>query len=142
MLQHFAVSNVVEVRGTEDGFLGSWYAARVLEAREARSNVKLRLCYEAFQEDDGSKWEDWIEARRSPMRPPQPHAARRSPMRRAAAPGGAPRPSVTQPVMQPCVTEAAPPMGVTGAARAAAAAAAQGRLRQAAQEGCAARAVA
>ena len=54
MLQHFAVSNVVEVRGTEDGFLGSWYAARVLEAREARSNVKLRLCYEAFQEDDGS----------------------------------------------------------------------------------------
>ena len=74
MLQHFAVSNVVEVRGTEDGFLGSWYAARVLEAREARSNVKLRLCYEAFQEDDGSKWEDWIEARH--VRPlPPPHKA-------------------------------------------------------------------
>ena len=60
------------MRGVEEGFLGSWYAAHVLEAREARSTVRLRLCYEAFQEDDGSKWEDWVEARH--VRPlPPPH---------------------------------------------------------------------
>ena len=70
MLQHFAVGNVVEVRGTEEGFLGSWYAAHVLEAREARSTVRLRLCYEAFQEDDGSTWEDWIDLRHVRPLPP------------------------------------------------------------------------
>ena len=71
ILEQFAVGSVVEVRGTEEGFLGSWYAAHVLEAREARSTVKLRLCYQAFQEDDGSKWEDWIEARHVRPLPPQ-----------------------------------------------------------------------
>lgn len=61
LLENFAVGKLVEVRGQEDGFFGSWYAARVLEVREARSAVKLRLCYLAFQEEDGSCCEDWIE---------------------------------------------------------------------------------
>jgi len=68
--QQFAVGQIVEVRGSEEGFLGSWYAARVVEAREARSTIRLRLCYQAFKEDDGSTWEDWVEL--SQVRPLPP----------------------------------------------------------------------
>lgn len=60
----------VEVRGLEEGFLGSWYAARVLEAREARSSIRLRLCYLAFQEEDGSFWEDWLDLQHVRPMPP------------------------------------------------------------------------
>lgn len=57
LLEQYVPGRVVEVRGTDDGFLGSWYSARVLEAKEARSTVKLRVCYQAFREEDGSTWE-------------------------------------------------------------------------------------
>ena len=66
-LPHLFSSGVItmqswmQVRGTEEGFLGSWYGARVVEAREARGAIRLRLCYLAFQEDDGSFWEDWCD---------------------------------------------------------------------------------
>ena len=50
------------MRGTEEGFLGSWYGARILESREGRGGVvRLRVCYLAFQEEDGSFWEDWVD---------------------------------------------------------------------------------
>ena len=61
LANQYVEGNLVEVRGTEEGFLGSWYAARILEAKEARSSIRLRLCYLAFQEDDGSFWEDWVD---------------------------------------------------------------------------------
>ena len=66
---HFQVDSLVEVRGSEEGFLGSWYAARVLEAKEGRQAVRLHLCYLAFQEEDGSLWEDWLD---HPMVRPMP----------------------------------------------------------------------
>jgi len=72
--ENFAVGKLVEVRGQEDGFFGSWYAARVLEVREARSSVKLRLCYLAFQEEDGSCCEDWIESQHVRPIPPEHEA--------------------------------------------------------------------
>jgi len=61
MIAHFQADALVEVRGSEEGFVGSWYTARVMEAKEARSSVRLHLCYLAFQEDDGSLWEDWLD---------------------------------------------------------------------------------
>jgi hypothetical protein len=71
LLVQYASGIVVEVQGTEDGFFGSWYSARVLEAKEARSTVKLRVSYQAFREDDGSTWEDWVEAHQVRPLPPQ-----------------------------------------------------------------------
>ena len=66
----------MEVRGTEEGFLDSWYGARIVEAREARANIRLRLYYLAFQEDDGSFWEDWVEhSHVRPMPPERSDAA-------------------------------------------------------------------
>ena len=59
--KQYAIGSLVEVRGTEEGFLGSWYGARILEVREGRGGAQLRLCYLAFQEDDGSFWEDWVD---------------------------------------------------------------------------------
>ena len=64
-----SLDSLVEVRGSEEGFLGSWYAARVLEAKEGRQAVRLHLCYLAFQEEDGSLWEDWLD---HPMVRPMP----------------------------------------------------------------------
>jgi hypothetical protein len=66
----YAVDQLVEVRGTEEGFFGSWYGARILESCEARGALRLRLRYLAFQEDDGSFWEDWVDhANVRPMPP-------------------------------------------------------------------------
>lgn len=71
LLEQYASGSVVEVQGTEDGFFGSWYSARVMEAKEARSTIKLRVSYEAFREDDGSTWEDWVEIHQVRPLPPQ-----------------------------------------------------------------------
>ncbi len=71
LLQLYAPGKHVEVRGLEEGFLGSWYQCRVLEAREARSTIRLRLCYLAFQEEDGSFWEDWFDLQHVRPMPPQ-----------------------------------------------------------------------
>jgi len=70
LLQQYAVGQHVEVRGLEEGFLGSWYKCRVLELQEARSGTRLRLCYLAFQEEDGSLWEDWFEQQHVRPMPP------------------------------------------------------------------------
>ena len=66
----YAVGQLVEVRGTEEGFFGSWYGARILESCEARGALRLRVCYLAFEEDDGSFCEDWVDyANVRPMPP-------------------------------------------------------------------------
>ena len=54
----FAVGARVEVHGTEDGYLGSWYRARVLED----CRPMLRLSYLDFEEDDGSHCEGWVDS--------------------------------------------------------------------------------
>ena len=57
--------------GTEEGFLGSFYTARVIEAREVRgASLRLHVCYDAFQEDDGSTWTDWVDLRHVRPLPP------------------------------------------------------------------------
>ncbi|EOD07349.1 hypothetical protein EMIHUDRAFT_448575 [Emiliania huxleyi CCMP1516] len=61
----------LELCGYEDGFFGSWYTARVLETREARGAGKLRVRYDAFREDDGSTWEDWVELEHVRPLPPR-----------------------------------------------------------------------
>ena len=71
LLAKFAVGDLVEVRGVEEGFLGSWYAARILETKEDRTAIKFRVCYVAFVEDDGSLWEDWLDAHDVRPMPPQ-----------------------------------------------------------------------
>jgi hypothetical protein len=71
LLDQYASGTVVEVQGTEDGFFGSWYLARVIEAKEARSTIKLHVSYQAFREDDGSIWEDWVEIHQVRPVPPQ-----------------------------------------------------------------------
>jgi len=60
----------VEVRGMEEGFLDSWYQCLVLEVREARSTIRLRLRYLEFQEEDGSFWEDWFDQQNVRPMPP------------------------------------------------------------------------
>ena len=42
----------------------------MLEAREARASVRLRLCYLSFKEEDGSSWEDWVDVKDVRPRPP------------------------------------------------------------------------
>jgi len=71
LLHHFAPGTTVEIAGVEDGFFGSWYTARVLETREARGAGKLRVRYDAFREDDGSTWEDWVELEHVRPLPPR-----------------------------------------------------------------------
>eukprot|EP00967_Tisochrysis_lutea_P012757 scaffold14294_cov31-Tisochrysis_lutea.AAC.1 len=71
LLEQFAPGSIVEVQGAEDGFFGSWYSAQVLEAKEARSIIKLRVSYQAFREEDGSTWEDWVELNQVRPLPPQ-----------------------------------------------------------------------
>ena len=44
--------------------------ALVLEAREARSTIRLRVRYLAFQEEDGSFWEDWFDQQNVRPMPP------------------------------------------------------------------------
>jgi hypothetical protein len=70
LLQLYAPGKHVEVRGLDEGFLGSWYQCLVLEAREARSTIRLRLRYLAFQEEDGSFWEDWFDQQNVRPMPP------------------------------------------------------------------------
>ena len=49
-------------------FTPSFY---IWEVREARaSSIRLRVCYEAFREDDGSTWEDWVDLPRVRPLPP------------------------------------------------------------------------
>ena len=70
LLDQYAVGTLVEVQGVDDGFLGSWYGCRVLEVQERRSRLRLKLRYEAFQEDDGSFWEDWFDIKHVRPAPP------------------------------------------------------------------------
>ncbi|KAL3902295.1 MAG: hypothetical protein SGPRY_012124 [Prymnesium sp.] len=67
----YSVGVELEVEGTEEGFFGSWYTARVLEVRGGR---QLHLCFLAFQDDDGSLLEDTVDEKF--VRPlPPPHAS-------------------------------------------------------------------
>ena len=66
----YSVGQLLEVQGTEDGFIGSWYTARVLEPRGARSSSRLRVCFVAFQEDDGSMYEDTVDVQHVRPLPP------------------------------------------------------------------------
>ena len=70
LLELYAPGSHVEVRGLDEGFLGSWYQCQVLEAREARSTIRLRVRYLAFQEEDGSFWEDWFDQQNVRPMPP------------------------------------------------------------------------
>ena len=70
LLSQYAPSQLVEVRGTEEGFLGSWYAARVLEVKEARHAVRLAVSYVAFQEDDGGTMKETADHSRVRPVPP------------------------------------------------------------------------
>ena len=70
LLDQYAVGTLVEVQGVDDGFLGSWYGCRVLEVQERRSRLRLKLRYEACQEDDGSFWEDWFDIKHVRPAPP------------------------------------------------------------------------
>ena len=50
------------VYGSAEGRVGAHAVdagTRITEAKEGRTSVRLKLCYVAFQEDDGSFWEDW-----------------------------------------------------------------------------------
>ena len=80
----FQTGHLVEVRGVEEGFLGSWYAARVIETQETKSNVRLRLCYLAFQEEDGSFWEDWLDLQHIRPMPPDHDATFLESMKKGA----------------------------------------------------------
>jgi hypothetical protein len=56
----------------------------VLEVREARATVRLRVCYEAFREDDGSTSEEWVDLNRVRPLPPTHSASFVSTLRKGA----------------------------------------------------------